>query len=607
MLINYLGCYTKMADNFVRIQSVESGTFTSSQNRATFIIPGNSGVVSLRDSFMELVASVEYGGAIPNPQPCFLKWKVGNTELDNYFPNVAMIRNADIRTSMQGQVDSLRRVDVLRSNTMAYRKGCFALESDDYLSASSIRHPGEQNRYGVFFQGNKVGPIDSRMRDAPLPIALPDMLDFCEIDAIDTSKTGDITIHVEMNLGGSGRSGPLGISQIDTFGGPVFAGAAADIPAAPAGGATFTGITSAGVFDSIGASGFRLGQKYSFTAATAVGGAPALAGQEFTIGDLTLGGGGAITITFATARADLTNGQGYTGITFAPVGGIDAIANIGPAPVGGQAFASITTEPLFQDLDSSPYYVGQALEFQAATQVGGAPDIVAQQFTIGEITQNANGSLLLTFETARANLTDGEGYTGVRVGALNSTEAALTFPECRLVYKTIAPMAKMPMMYEYSRYETIEENGSGLVNYQRGIELDGSASEVLLVPIDPDNQLLATDSEWQEFRLRVNNVEMTDRPVLVDSPLYFDRLVTTLLEMGIDVRSVQQNMSRVSDIWPTAWQDVDQDLVIAATPMPQVVGPKKNLQVIIQCAVGGAGVRSYAVFARRTVILDLRK
>jgi hypothetical protein len=596
-----------MADNFVRIQSVESGTFTSSQNRATFIIPGNSGVVSLRDSFMELVANVEYGGAIPNPHPCFLKWKVDATTYDNYFPNIAMIRNADIRTSMQGQVDSLRRVDVLRSNTMFYRKGCFALESDDYLSASSIRHPAEQNQYGVFFQGNKVGPIASRMREAPLPIALPDMLDFCEIDAIDTSKTGDITIHVEMNLGGSGRSGPLGIQQIDTFGGPEFEGAADDIPVAPAGGSTFVSITDDGVFTSIGASPFRLGQKYIFTAATVVGGAPVLVGQEFSVGSLALNGAGNVVITFAAARADLTNGQGYTGITYGPVGGINAIANIPAAPAGGAAFTSITTAPFFQDLDSSPYYVGQRLEFLAATVVGGAPDIVGDEITIGEISQNANGSLLLTFKTAKTALTAGQGYTGVRVGGLNSTEATLTFPECRLVYKTMAPMSQMPMMYEYSRYETIEENGSGLVNYQRGIELDGSASEVLLVPIDPDTHLLATDSEWEQFRLRVNNIEMTDRPVLVGSPLYFDRLVTTLLEMGIDVRSVQQNNPNPSGIWPTAWQDSDQDLVLAGTPMPQVVGPKKNLQIIIECAAGGEGVRSYAVFARRTVILDLRK
>jgi hypothetical protein len=502
----------RMASNFVRVQSVESGSFDSRQNRATFVIPGNSGVVSLRDSFMELVARVDYTGAQTQPQPCFLKWSIddGATGLDNYFPNIALIRNAELRTSRQGTLDSIRRVDVLRSTQKAFEKGCFQLESDDYLSASSTRHPDEQNHLGVFFQGNKLGDVDSRMVDAPLPISLPDMLDICQIDAIDTGKTGDIRIHVEMNLGGAGRSGPTNVSLID----------------------------------------------------------PILADNR------------------------------------------NAIADVGDGASGARPFNAISTRAAYPNINASPFYVGQALEFSSATANGGADAIQDEGFHITAISQNADNTLTMSIRKADGtdfpDLAAGAYYTDVTVAGLGASAAAVSFPECRLVYKKVPPMEQMPMMYEYGRYDTIEENGSGIVNYQRGVDIDGSSSEAIIVPIDPANLLLPSGSEWEDWRLRVNNVEMTDRRVLVDSPLYYDRVVSTLLSMGVDVRSAQQDMGAVANDWPGAWGTAAQELIIAGSPLPQTAGPRKNLQLIINCTDGGNGVRSYAVFTHRMVVLDLR-
>ena len=599
-----------MTDNFVRIQSVESGTFDSARNRATFVIPANSGVVSLKDSFMELVARVDYKGAQTQPQPCFLGWSIDNgaTSGYHYFPNIAIVRNAEIRTARQGQVDSLRRCDVLRTNQAAYKKGCFALESDDYLSASSIIHPAEQNQFGVFFQGNKVGPVASRMVEAPLPIALPDMLPFCEIDAIDTAKTGDIRIHVEMNLGGAGRAGPVAVNQITPIKDvPDSNNLMLDIPAVGAE-TPFITLTTDSPVGNIGDSPYELNQRYKFKTGTPIGGAPAIIDEEFVISALRQEGTGEITITMNPPRPNLTAGQGYEAMEILQIGGKNALQDIAPAPAAGLAFTSVKTQAKYHSLNESPFYVGQRLVFtDRSTAVGGAPDLTDEEFTVGRIDQNTDGTLTLTFKTARANLTVGQGYTGMRVAQVESTGAEVTFPECRLVYKTIAPMANMPMMYEYDRYETIEENGSGIVRYQRGIEIDGNASEALIIPIDDANQLLSTDSEWEDYRLRVNNIEMTDRRVLVGSPLYLDRLVTTLLDMGVDVRSIQANTGKVQDPWADAWKDEALDMVMAASPLPQVVGPRKNLQLVINCEDGGEGVRAYAVFARRSVILDLRK
>ena len=43
-----------MSEKFTKIQSIQNGDFTPTQNRVDFYIPESMGVVSLRDTFVEI-------------------------------------------------------------------------------------------------------------------------------------------------------------------------------------------------------------------------------------------------------------------------------------------------------------------------------------------------------------------------------------------------------------------------------------------------------------------------------------------------------------------------------------------------------------------------
>jgi len=127
-----------MSEKFVKIQSLQTGSFTSANNRVDFVIPQSFGKVSLRDSFIALNCAVSYTPDTANGvASTMLRWvNDAGAAQTNHFPNVAFVRNASISSANRGVLESVRRVDVLRSNIYKMRKSITGIRSDNYLSAS---------------------------------------------------------------------------------------------------------------------------------------------------------------------------------------------------------------------------------------------------------------------------------------------------------------------------------------------------------------------------------------------------------------------------------------------------------------------------------------
>ena len=194
-----------MDSKYIKIQSVQGGPFTDSQNLVDFRIP-SSGVYDLADSYINLLCSVDVtepaaqvaaGGGIYNFNG---KWKV-TTDTDRiHFQNVALVRNANMNTSRQGRIENLRRVDILRDNLATYTKSQMEDLNESYLDVSNFESPVNSQAYGIFTQINKTGLVKSRYnRQTPISIKLSDIFEFCRVRAYDTDKTGDTHIHLELN------------------------------------------------------------------------------------------------------------------------------------------------------------------------------------------------------------------------------------------------------------------------------------------------------------------------------------------------------------------------------------------------------------------------
>jgi hypothetical protein len=132
-----------MSEKFVKIQSQQNGEFTATNNRVDFVVPASMGKISLRDSFVSIFAipastSASADGSTPQ---LYLKWSPDGTEgnaTNNYFNNVAIVKNAHISSANKGMIESVRRTDILRNMLQFHRKSYTAIRSESYMSASQL-------------------------------------------------------------------------------------------------------------------------------------------------------------------------------------------------------------------------------------------------------------------------------------------------------------------------------------------------------------------------------------------------------------------------------------------------------------------------------------
>jgi len=195
-----------MSEKYVKIQALQSAPYTATNNRIEFIIPQSFGKISLRDSFVQVYVTATGETATAGGVPMVaLQWSPDGTAgsaVSTYTDNVALVRNARISSSMKGSIESVRRTDVLRQNLNCYvRKSQTQVDSDNYLAVNPMQQLINGQRASPFQQINKLGNIASQNNNnVPMMVRLGDVLDFCNVEALDCNRTGDIRINLEMNI-----------------------------------------------------------------------------------------------------------------------------------------------------------------------------------------------------------------------------------------------------------------------------------------------------------------------------------------------------------------------------------------------------------------------
>lgn len=493
-----------MSEKFTKIQSIQNGDFTPTQNRVDFYIPESMGVVSLRDTFVEIQMTPTVNDQNPATgagiYPLTMKWTLDSTAsppvpIDNHFPNVAVVRNAYLSGERVGQIENVRRVDILRSNLYDYRKPPMGMVSDNYLNASQLNDPIDGTRKGIFTQLNKSGTRKSIYNaESALMISLADILDFGGVEALDLSKTGDLRLHLELNLK---NIAPFAITPIAN----------------------------------------------------------------------------------ATQNAAL-------------------IANLAGGP-GGNTPQSIQTTTKYPTLASSPFHVGQKVVL-AGTNAGAGDDL-AFTGVIASIAPQADGSLIIGFGQDLVVIPANETVTGITIQDVAPAQPTMEYTQAQVVVKQLALDPKeVPSVYQYYVFQTEETNGNNVVNYSNGFEIDGSATEVLVMPVSAANQLSATGNATEYFRMRLNNVDLTDREVYLRSPLYYDRLATTLDGIGYDLRNLNENSGAVDVDTSGMYGVAAYDNEIWASPLGQTTQRK-----LLQLNVKSAGLNAFNIYSKLPRVLSL--
>tara|TARA_Y100001972_G_scaffold112246_1_gene145832 strand:+ start:506 stop:1969 length:1464 start_codon:yes stop_codon:yes gene_type:complete len=474
----------------IKLNSIEGGPFTTSQNRVSFEIPSD-GVYDLQSSYINLnceiqvteTSTVEGIGIYP------MDVLVGGTGTDRpQYPNTSLVKNCSMRTARKGMVEDIRRSDQLQNLIYTLNRSETQKDSRSYEAVSQIVNQVNVQQYGIYRDINKVGTVKSKQNDiAPIKIKLEDLFDFCaQAVEVDTQKCGTITVRCELNID---KLTPIQRFKSD------------DWPDA------------------------------------------------------------------LKSNFDVLNAQGD--------------AN------------TIQTKTKFTNLDQTAYYVGQKLKV-SATGGGGAGNVTDKDAVIDQIVWNDDGTISLSFEQKWGDIGVGESYSDIEVATQDIASATISVNFAEIVLTRLAKDKTDFDKIEYSTYSTEQTNGNGLTSFQNQFQIEAESDAVLIAfPADNDD-LQSVNGAIESYRLRLDNVDLTDRDVEMDGPLHYDRLNMTMTQLRMRLRDLSQNLRNVDESnYLDSILDPDTTTNMILTPVQQKV-QEKLLQVNINAT--GAGVKKLSLF-----------
>jgi len=176
---------------YQKLNSKQAGSFTTPSNRMIDIQIPEGMVCNLKDSFVQLLLHLQKDSQAPE-NLCLV------STTDNLIPfNIDMIRNCSLVGSKIGRIEDLRRINKLRHNMKLMTKSTEEKLSQ-IDSLYQMKDLYAQQLLSPFLDIYKEGNVASVNRDVYLRIPLSDLFELGAMEALDTSKTGSLTIHLEL-------------------------------------------------------------------------------------------------------------------------------------------------------------------------------------------------------------------------------------------------------------------------------------------------------------------------------------------------------------------------------------------------------------------------
>ena len=165
-------------DKFVKINSVQGGSFTNTSNLVDFVIPSSMGVVSLKDSYINLNTQITTtetdttGGDGVYAVGVEWVYQGAGTAVHPKFVNSAIVKNCNIRSDQRGNIENLRRSDQLRQLLSTYTRSQREAFCDSYLASNQLINPVNRNNFGIFREINKTPQGRKLIQDQVLEISI---------------------------------------------------------------------------------------------------------------------------------------------------------------------------------------------------------------------------------------------------------------------------------------------------------------------------------------------------------------------------------------------------------------------------------------------------
>jgi len=206
----------------------------------------------------------------------------------------------------------------------------------------------------------------------------------------------------------------------------------------------------------------------------------------------------------------------------------------------------LTTTQLYENLETSPFFVGQNLNVKFSNNTTQSN----QNITITSITQNQNCTLTLGISPSLPDNVAGN-FTWRYIHATSilpvNSEYSLNVMTCELGLCELVGGKVSSNELEYFTWTT-EEYSNGLKQLNKVFEVEENAVNAYLMFDSNSSNLISNNTDIDSYRMRVNNVDIYDRDIVVNKDngieyrihdsLHYDSVIRTLLNSDIALKDL---------------------------------------------------------------------
>jgi hypothetical protein len=271
---------------------------------------------------------------------------------------------------------------------------------------------------------------------------------------------------------------------------------------------------------------------------------------------------------------------------------------------------TVTSSVKYEDLADSPFWVGMPVVVNYTfTRAPAGPEDAVYNTTIREIeyirsdlvVPDNEKRLKITLETAFQNVPEASDvFTAITLSGQSAQPyGGLVFSVdyAEIVLQETDPVKMDGMVF--TTYTLQETNGYGSQSWAEQFICEPSAYNIMALALN-ENDLLTQKDEIKQFRIRVNNVDSTDRDVVVGSPLYLDRISMYKTNNGESLKSAVLHVPNAVGDGQTARYATLPLKPYMVNPLPVTQGTKI---VDLNVSATGGGVDKVCVF--KSVIKQL--
>ncbi len=437
----------------------------------------------------------------------------------------AYVRHAELRSARLGVIESLRNVDLLRNSLTNFTKTPLDLERE-FSRGQNASFKQFRNNNGILDCAGRGREL-SQNKTKDLVIPLSSIFEYCNNNAYDSDKNGDLTVHCEMRFDKLDAIASKINNSIFVADPSVAGGAAADRTDDPADGIKGNCSKVRGGTQVLGSDGPD-NESYKFMDTTSVptdvAATPARSGgATYNIGRVFRTGG---------QYPDLRDCPYFVGQeVFLKLFGGDDVNNTNPT-TAGSPFAAVISRIERANAPSANTGLTAGSEAQASDALD-----ITLSYPAGGVPANGHLPNGKQINSIHIELATG----GLNAAASNAPTVSLAINDVE-VQVTVDPDNKVVSPYNYVTYHAEEDVYNVLTKtFTRNYDIPAMTRNIyiLMRPINTTVSI-SRDANLKEYRLAINNEDVLGRPIRYNSSLHRELINQVMINSGKRIASLDQ-------------------------------------------------------------------